>query len=84
MPHQYFSVLPAISLRYLELRNAFKVFSLNLSRVARIIRFSGNSRPSENLIEFQNVASYVLELLRICMCLNFCLLIFDAIELRQI
>ena len=36
---------------YLELRNAFKVFSSNLE--------------GENVIEFQNVASYVLELLRI-------------------
>ncbi len=35
----------------LKLRNAFKVFSLNME--------------GENLIEFQNVASYILELLRI-------------------
>jgi len=36
---------------YLELRNGFLVFSPNLE--------------DGNLIEFQNVASYVLELLRI-------------------
>jgi hypothetical protein len=40
-----------LSFSNLELRNAFKVFYSNLE--------------DENLIEFQNVACYVLELLRI-------------------
>jgi len=50
---------------YFELRNAFSGFFPNLEGQDASEAGSAGSPVSENLIEFQNVASYVLELLRI-------------------